>query len=290
MGTAFLGNKLYITSSDYGLTIEYLDEGIEVSINGGGRFGRERIMGSDLIRFAGACFSAGYGIDGFEKEVIGGLYVDQDRIRVIVEGSLNDRVFVRVRPEHFLEAAHVCIAKYYPLSAELVVSHYSLAYSLSPTGVLLSLKAKDVQGEIFIEKEKVSLLIGLIEASFIGRSMGAARVLSEKEGKSLYVEEIIEPKEDPNKLVVDYLVYEDKKKEVSKSLREWMMSLREIAKDTGKSPSGVMRAFLRRHSMGYDRKILFLLVGKKEEYAVRLPVHFAKGLALVLSRWVYVSS
>jgi hypothetical protein len=287
MGTFFLGNKLYITSSDYALMVEYLEEGVEVSINGGGRLGSERVLGSDLIRFAGACYSAGYGIDGFEKEVIGRLYVEDDRVRVMVHGSMNDRVFVKVRPEHFLEMAHICLAKYYPLSGNLSVADYSLEYNLSPSGVLLSIKDKNGRGEIFIEREKASLLVGLIEASFIGRSLGGARVISEKEEKSLYVEEIIEAKEDPEKLVVDYLVSGNGKKEVARPLREWMVSLREFAKDNGKSPSGVLRAFLRRHGVAYDRKIVLLLREKRGDRVMRLPVHFAKGLSLIVSRWLY---
>jgi len=287
MGTFFLGDKLYITSSEYALVVEYLEGGVEISINGNGRFGSERVSGSDLVRFAGACFSAGYGIDGFEKEVIGGLYVEQDRIRVMVKGAMNDRVFVKVRPEHFLEIAHICIARYYPLSGHLSVADYSLAYNLSPSGVLLFVRGKEGQGEIFVEREKASLLVGLIEASFIGRSLGGARLISEKEEKSLYVEEIVEAKETPEKLVVDYVVYGGEKRTVEKPLHEWMVSLKEIAKDGGKSPSGVLRAFLRKHGINYDRKILLILREKKREVSFRLPVHFAKGLALVLERWIY---
>ena len=289
MGTYFLGDKLYITSSDYALMVEYLEEGVEISINGDGRFGSERVSGSDLIRFAGACFAAGYGIDGFEKEVIGRLYVEDDRIRVMVQGSMNDRVFVKIRPEHFLEIAHICIAKYYPLSGSLSVADYSLTYNLSPSGVLLFLNGKEGQGEIFVEREKASLLVGLIEASFIGRSLGGARLISEKEEKSLYVEEIVEAKESPERLIVDYVVYGNEKRAVEKPLREWMVSLKEFAKDNGKSPSGVLRAFLRKHGISYDRKILLILreKEKKKEITLRLPVHFAKGLALVLERWIY---
>jgi hypothetical protein len=290
MGTFFLGNKLYITSSDYALMVEYLEEGVEVSINGGGRLGSERVLGSDLIRFAGACFSAGYGIDGFEKEVVGRLYLEDDRIRVIVHGSMNDRVFVKVRPEHFLEMASICIARYYPLSGGLLVGDYSLEYNLSPLGVMLFIKDKNGQGEVFVEREKASLLVGLIEASFIGRSLGGARVIAEREEKSLYVEEMIEAKDDPEKLVVDYVSLGNSKQDVSKPLRDWMVSLREFAKDNGKSPSGVLRAFLRRHGIAYDRKIVFLLREKRREYAIRLPVHFAKGLSLVISRWLYAGA
>ncbi len=287
MGTFFLGDKLYITSSEYALMVEYLEGGVEISINGNGRFGSERVSGSDLVRFAGACFSAGYGIDGFEKEVIGGLYVEQDRIRVMVQGSMNDRVFVKIRPEHFLEIAHICIARYYPLSGNLAVADYSLTYNLSPSGVLLFIRGKEGQGEIFVEREKASLLVGLIEASFIGRSLGGARLISEKEEKSLYVEEIIEAKESPERLIVDYVVYGSEKRAVERPLHEWMVSLKEFAKDGGKSPSGVLRAFLRKHGIGYDRKILLILKEKKREVSFRLPVHFAKGLALVLERWIY---
>jgi len=287
MGTYFLGDKLYITSSDYAMMVEYLEGGVEISINGNGRFGSERVFGSDLIRFAGACFSAGYGIDGFEKEVIGGLYVEGDRIRVMVQGSMNDRVFVKVRPEHFLEIAHICIARYYPLSGQLVVADYSLTYNLSPSGVLLFIRGKEGQGEIFVEREKASLLVGLIEASFIGRSLGGARLISEKEEKSLYVEEIVEAKEEPERLILDYVVYGNEKRAVERPLREWMLSLKEFAKDSGKSPSGVLRAFLRKHGINYDRKILFILKEKRKEASLRLPVHFAKGLALVLERWIY---
>jgi hypothetical protein len=290
MGTFFLGNKLYITSSDYALMVEYLEEGVEVSINGGGRLGSERVLGSDLIRFAGACFSAGYGIDGFEKEVVGRLYLEDDRIRVIVHGSMNDRVFVKVRPEHFLEMASICIARYYPLSGRLLVGDYSLEYNLSPLGVMLFIKDKNGQGEVFVEREKASLLVGLIEASFIGRSLGGARVMSEREEKSLYVEEMVEAKDDPEKLVVDYVSLGNSKQDVAKPLRDWMVSLREFAKDNGKSPSGVLRAFLRRHGIAYDRKIVFLLREKRREYAIRLPVHFAKGLSLVISRWLYAGA
>jgi hypothetical protein len=289
MGTYFLGDKLYITSSDYALMVEYLEEGVEISINGDGRFGSERVSGSDLIRFAGACFAAGYGIDGFEKEVIGRLYVEDDRIRVMVQGSMNDRVFVKVRPEHFLEMAHICIAKYYPLSGSLSVADYSLTYNLSPSGVLLFLNGKEGQGEIFVEREKASLLVGLIEASFIGRSLGGARLISEKEEKSLYVEEIVEAKEPPERLIVDYVVYGNEKRAVEKPLHEWILSLKEFAKDNGKSPSGVLRAFLRKHGISYDRKILLILreKEKKKEITLRLPVHFAKGFAMVLERWIY---
>jgi hypothetical protein len=291
MGTYFLGDKLYITSSDYALMVEYLEEGVEISINGDGRFGSERVSGSDLIRFAGACFAAGYGIDGFEKEVIGRLYVEDDRIRVMVQGSMNDRVFVKVRPEHFLEMAHICIAKYYPLSGSLSVADYSLTYNLSPSGVLLFLNGKEGQGEIFVEREKASLLVGLIEASFIGRSLGGARLISEKEEKSLYVEEIVEAKEPPERLIVDYVVYGNEKKAVEKPLHEWILSLKEFAKDNGKSPSGVLRAFLRKHGISYDRKILLILreKEKKKEITLRLPVHFAKGFAMVLERWIYAN-
>jgi hypothetical protein len=289
MGTYFLGDKLYITSADYALMVEYLEEGVEISINGDGRFGSERVSGSDLIRFAGACFAAGYGIDGFEKEVIGRLYVEDDRIRVMVQGSMNDRVFVKVRPEHFLEMAHICIAKYYPLSGSLSVADYSLTYNLSPSGVLLFLNGKEGQGEIFVEREKASLLVGLIEASFIGRSLGGARLISEKEEKSLYVEEIVEAKEPPERLIVDYVVYGNEKRAVEKPLHEWILSLKEFAKDNGKSPSGVLRAFLRKHGISYDRKILLILreKEKKKEITLRLPVHFAKGFAMVLERWIY---
>jgi len=287
MGTFFLGDKLYITSSDYALMVEYLEEGVEISINGNGRFGSERISGSDLVRFAGACFSAGYGIDGFEKEVIGGLYVEDDRIRVMVKGAMNDRVFLKVRPEHFLEIAHVCIARYYPLSGHLSVADYSLTYNLSPSGVLLFIRGKEGQGEIFVEREKASLLVGLIEASFIGRSLGGARLISEKEEKSLYVEEMVEAKETPERLIVDYVVYGNEKRTVEKPLHEWVVSLKEFAKNGGKSPSGVLRAFLRKHGINYDRKILLILREKKKEVSLRLPVHFAKGLALVLERWIY---
>ncbi len=287
MGTFFLGDKLYITSSEYALVVEYLEGGVEISINGNGRFGSERVSGSDLVRFAGACFSAGYGIDGFEKEVIGGLYVEQDRIRVMVQGSMNDRVFVKIRPEHFLEIAHICIARYYPLSGHLSVGDYSLTYNLSPSGVLLFIRGKEGQGEIFVERERASLLVGLIEASFIGRSLGGARLISEKEEKSLYVEEIVEAKESPERLIVDYVVYGNEKRAVERSLHEWLLSLKEFAKDGGKSPSGVLRAFLRKHGIGYDRKILLILKERKREVSFRLPVHFAKGLALVLERWIY---
>jgi hypothetical protein len=287
MGTFFLGDKLYITSADYALMVEYLEGGVEITINGNGRFGSERVSGSDLVRFAGACFSAGYGIDGFEKEVIGGLYVEHDRIRVMLQGSMNERVFVKVRPEHFLEIAHICISRYYPLTGQLVVGNYSLTYNLSPSGVLLFIRGKDGQGEIFVEREKASFLVGLIEASFIGRSLGGARLISEKEEKSLYVEEIVEAKENPERLIVDYVVYGNEKKAVEKLLHEWMVSLKEFAKENGKSPSGVLRAFLRKHGISYDRKILLILKEKKKETTLRLPVHFAKGLAMVLERWVY---
>jgi hypothetical protein len=287
MGTFFLGDKLYITSSDYALMVEYLDGGVDITINGNGRSGSERVSGSDLIRFAGACFSAGYGIDGFEKEVIGGLYVEPDRIRVMVHGSMNDRVFVKVRPEHFLEIAHICVARFYPLAGQFAVADYSLSYNLSPSGVLLFIRGKEGQGEIFVERERASLLVGLMEASFIGRSLGGARLISEKEEKSIYVEEIVEAKEDPEKLIVDYVVYGSEKRAVEKPLREWMVSLKEFAKDSGKSPSGVLRAFLKKHGIGYGRKILLILKEKKREVSLRLPVHFAKGFALVLERWIY---
>jgi hypothetical protein len=287
MGTFFLGDKLYITSADYALMVEYLSAGVEITINGNGRFGSERVSGSDLVRFAGACFSAGYGIDGFEKEVIGGLYVEPDRIRVMVQGSMNERVFVKVRPEHFLEIAHICISRYYPLTGQLAVGNYSLTYNLSPSGVLLFIRGKDGQGEIFVEREKASFFVGLIEASFIGRSLGGARLLSEKEEKSLYVEEIVEAKENSERLIVDYVVYGNEKKAVEKPLHEWMVSLKEFAKENSKSPSGVLRAFLRKHGISYDRKILLILKEKKKETTLRLPVHFAKGLAMVLERWIY---
>jgi hypothetical protein len=287
MGTFFLGDKLYITSADYALMVEYLSAGVEITINGNGRFGSERVSGSDLVRFAGACFSAGYGIDGFEKEVIGGLYVEHDRIRVMLQGSMNERVFVKVRPEHFLEIAHICISRYYPLTGQLAVGNYSLTYNLSPSGVLLFIRGKDGQGEIFVEREKASFFVGLIEASFIGRSLGGARLISEKEEKSLYVEEIVEAKENPERLIVDYVVYGNEKKAVEKPLHEWVVSLKEFAKDSGKSPSGVIRAFLRKHGISYDRKILLILKEKKKETMLRLPVHFAKGLAMVLERWIY---
>jgi hypothetical protein len=287
MGTFFLGDKLYITSADYALMVEYLEGGVEITLSGNGRFGSERVSGSDLIRFVGACFSAGYGIDGFEKEVIGGLYVEPDRIRVMLQGSVNDRVFVKVRPEHFLEIAHICTAKYYPLAGQLVVADYSLTYNLSPSGVLLFIRGKEGQGEIFVEREKASFLVGMIEASFIGRSLGGARLISEKEEKSLYVEEIVEAKENPEKPIVDYVVYGGEKKAVEKPLHEWMLSLKEFAKNNGKSPSGVLRAFLRKHGINYDRKILLILKEKKKEASLRLPVHFAKGLAMVLERWIY---
>jgi hypothetical protein len=287
MGTFFLGDKLYITSADYALIVEYLSAGVEIAINGNGRFGSERVSGSDLVRFAGACFSAGYGIDGFEKEVIGGLYVEPDRIRVMVQGSMNDRVFVKVRPEHFLEIAHICISRYYPLTGQLMVGNYSLTYNLSPSGVLLFIRGKDGQGEIFVEREKASFFVGLIEASFIGRSLGGARLISEKEEKSLYVEEIVEAKENPERLIVDYVVYGNEKKAVEKPLHEWMVSLKEFAKENSKSPSGILRAFLRKHGISYDRKILLILKEKKKETTLRLPVHFAKGLAMVLERWIY---
>jgi hypothetical protein len=69
-----------------------------------------------------------------------------------------------------------------------------------------------------------------------------------------------------------------------------MVTLREFAKDNGKSPSGVLRAFLRRQGIAYDRKIVFLLREKRKEHVIRLPVHFAKGLSLVINRWLYAGA
>jgi Holliday junction resolvase RusA-like endonuclease len=48
-----------------------------------------------------------------------------------------------------------------------------------------------------------------------------------------------------------------------------------------------LRAFLRKHGINYDRKILLILKEKKKEVSLRLPVHFAKGFALILERWIY---
>ncbi len=291
MAIALLGNRFYIGYEDYGLVIEYLEDGIEFAISGNSRAGRERIRGSDLLRFVGACFSAGYSVDGFEKEVIGKLYVDVDRIRVVVEGSLNDRVFVKLKPNHFLEIAYLSLARYYPREGVLSVMDYSVRYRLSSSGVLLVLSNGQKSASIFVEKDRVPLLLGAIETSFIGRMVSSGVIFSEKEGKRLYVDEYIEPKEDPNRVIVDYLVLKNSQQKVEKPLYEWIVYLKDLAKELSKSHSGVLRSFLKRHSIAYDRKFLLSMnLSKTERLQVRLPIHFAKGLALVLQRWLYDGS
>lgn len=288
MGIVLLGNRFYVASADYGLVIEYLQDGIEFAISGGGRAGKEVIKGGDLVRFAGACFAAGYGIDGFQKEVIGGLYIEPDRVRVLVSGSLNDRVFVKIKPEHLHEIAYVSFGRFYPKEGVLSVANHSLEYRLSPEGVHLLLKEEGNQESVFVNKSVVALLLGAIEVSFIGKLTGSAKVQLEGENKSLYVDEFIEPKEDPNTVVVDYLTTKDGRQEVSKPLHAWVVHLRDLARDLSKSPSGVLRAFLKKHGIDYSRKFLISVKsGKDKRVQVRLPMHFAKGLALLLQRWFY---
>lgn len=288
MSLVMLGNRFYVASADYGLVVEYLEDGIEFAVSGNGRAGKEVILGQDLVRFVGACFSAGYGIDGFEKEVINGLYIEPDRIRVLVSGSLNDRAFVKVKPEHLIELAYISLHRYYPKEGKFSIMEYELSYALSPKGMLLKLKDKERQESVFVEKAEIALLIGVIETSFVGRLVGSGRVSVEKGKKVLYVDEIVEPKADPNTVLTDYLTTKEGKQEVSKPLYAWLVYLRDLAKEHSRSPSGVIRSFLRKHGINYDRKILFSVgVSRDKRVQVRLPIHFAKGLSLLLQRWLY---
>ena len=64
------------------------------------------LSGFSAFRFIGACFSAGYKIDGFVKERIGGTLVELDRIRVYREDVHKpDRVFEKFSQDEFIMIA-----------------------------------------------------------------------------------------------------------------------------------------------------------------------------------------
>jgi len=61
------------------------------------------LSGFSAFRFIGACFSAGYKIDGFDKERIGKTLVEPDKIRVYKDEL--DRVYEKFTQDEFITIA-----------------------------------------------------------------------------------------------------------------------------------------------------------------------------------------
>lgn len=280
-------NKIYLTAFSHSLIVEYEEDGIFLHVTGENGYGKAFIPVKDMARFVGACFSAAYAIDGFEKEVINNLYIDRDRIRVIKEGSLNDRVFVKLSPEDLMILAFETLK--IPLNVingEFSLVNHSFVYEITPSGVLLELCEENKKGSIYLTKEQITLLISAVESCFTGRLSKPVKIEREDKKNSLLIDEFIEAKAPPEKAIEDVWINENNEKQnYIKPLYEWVAIIKEKARDMQRPAGAFLRSFFMKHSISYDRKILFGLKEGKEVIVVRLPVHFAKGLSFLLMRW-----
>lgn len=282
--------KIVVVAHDYAITIEQNGSHTLFIISGEKGVGKEKLSDVELVRFAGACQCGGMGADGFQKEVIKALHIDPDRIRVLLEGSTTERIFVKLRPEEFFQLATLSLMHSYPKKGQFDIMSNSFVWSLGENTATFSVTENNKSMSIKLIRDQICVLSGAIQGALLGKLITPAILESlgpfGKSSLALVVDEFIEAKDDPQKILQD--TWSDGQK-VSFPLFRWVEEIRERARKLEKPSSGYLRAFLKKHSISYDRKIVFSVRDKqlRAQVSFRMPIHYAEGLRLLFMRWLY---
>lgn len=278
--------RVMVVSHDYLVAFEFSEDSTMVLISGEKGVGKEFLSDLEMVRFAGACQCAGMGLDGFQKEVIKGLYIDPDRIRVLMENNPTERVFVKLRPEEFFQLASLSMLRTYAKEGYFEIVGNVFSWSLMHKNIQITIREKEKSLSVNLYRDDVGVVIGAIQGATLGRLITPVRTEGLGKPYLLVIDEFIEPKEDPTKSIQD--AWTDGR-QVQMSLYAWTEEIIKRARNIEKPFSGFLRSFLKKHSISYDRKILFSIRNRssKESVSFRMPLHYAEGFRLLLTRWLY---
>jgi hypothetical protein len=275
------GSQVWVASFDMLLRVIPSEASVSVVLSGRGVKAGDILSSSNLIRFVGGCLAAGYGMAGFEAEVVSKTKVEPERIRVEKEGMGGDRAYILLNPEEFIYIGKMAskTVAYTKCQIEFHGNRFELEFQ--DRGLFVAIEnSLGKREEVFLhDRSQVFRFFASMLASAFGREKALQRVGTED--KSLVVGERVEIKEDTQKLLEVSVKRSDGSvaKEV-KTIEEWVRQIRENAKKAGKSPNAMVRAFLRQREIPFDSKVLIRI----RDVEMRLPPHWALGIHEVFEK------
>lgn len=225
------------------------------------------LSGFSAFRFAGACISAGYKIDGFTKERIGKILVELNRIKVHVDTNDKiDRIYESFTPDEFITIANY--TKKMLKSNEIICSiqkenAFSFSINLSKNKlVVFDNQTMEMKAVNLNEFTKLRLASAL-ELAVIGLLPNP--VVIQGSENNLVISEVIIP---------DVELDEKHKENVNKIIT--------AAKNNSLNQYALIRQYYKQQKIAYTRKILLKIGKGLNKIKVHLPVSYALAMHLFL--------
>ena len=271
---SFLEKELVITSNEV-LLRALLGSGLSLALAGRGWNAKAYLTGPYLVRFVGGCLASGYGLSDFGVEVVSGVQIEHEKLRVLKEGSTNDRGLIRLSPEEFIFLGLFCSKGVEYTTVDLDFQRNFVSLRREDYGFVLRLvDAKGLQEQVLLsQKSDILRFFSALFASALGREKQAQRIAGED--NYVKVKEKVEIKDDLNKVIqLPIKTANGNTKLEEKTLSEWLSFIHNTAQTAGKSPQAVLKSFLKKHNILYSCKVSLTI----NNVEVRIPSHWALGL------------
>ena len=217
-----------------------------------------KLGSSHVPRFMGAVFCAAYGIDGFNKEIIGDVYIERDRIRV--RDKNGDRFFVKVHSVDFFSLLFYAKSK---VVQPGVFSVGTPKKRVSVTRLSDGISFAFSSGSVKVSGREVMRLGASLAGSLFGRYWDPEPVNTN--GGVVKVYEVVELHP-----------------ELKKSLEKDLLRVKVYAREKGENPNLALRKYLRAMKIPYSRKVAFSYEGD----TVLIPLPDASYLFIVTEELV----
>jgi len=275
------GSQVWVASFDMLLRVIPSEGSVSVLLSGRGLKASDVFGSSNLIRFVGGCLAAGYGMAGFEAEVVSKTKVENERIRIDKEGMEGDRAYILLNPEEFIYIGKMASKTVGYTKCQIDFHKNKFELEFQDRGLLVAIEdSLGKREEVFLHdrSQMFRFFAGMLASAF-GREKSLQRIGTED--RNLVVGEKVEIKEDTQKLLEVSVKRPDGSvvKEV-KTIEEWVRQIRENAKKAGKSPNAMVRAFLRQRDIPFDSKVFIRI----KDVEMRLPPHWALGIYEVFEK------
>jgi hypothetical protein len=275
------GSQVWVASFDMLLRVIPNEASVSVVLSGRGLKAGDILSSSNLIRFVGGCLAAGYGMAGFEAEVVSKTKVETERIRVEKEGMEGDRAYILLNPEEFIYIGKMSSKTVAYTKCQIEFHGNRLELEFQDRGLFVAIEnSLGKREEVFLyDRSQMFRFFASMLASAFGREKALQRVGTED--KSLAVGEKIEIKEDTQKLLeVSVKRPDGSVVKETRTIEEWVRQIRENAKKAGKSANAMVRVFLRQREIPFDGKVFIRI----NEVEMRLPPHWALGIYEVFEK------
>lgn len=220
------------------------------------------LSGFSAFRFIGACYGAGYRIDGFSKERIGRTLVETDKIRVYREEEENgkpDRVY-----EVFSQDEFITIATYIQKnikSNELVFSlkknegvDFSINISPDKLAVFdnqtMNMKALNLNPFLILRMKAI------IELAVLG--LLPKPVFIKGTENNISIGEAVVPEQ-----------------QLTQQQEENVKKIIDVSKNQGLNQYALVRQYYKQQKIPYTRKVILQIGEKTDKIKVHLPVSYA---------------